>query len=229
MAIRAAAAKAERRRGRQAIINVSKIFRDLGIKGQRAEEVRYYLKALGFAYATERSDIQANRFWLYWWDVHPDKVLDPEKLRAFASGDKSFQNYKASGGGRNPLEDGPRERRFAGRTPAVLPDALCGPVEVRRVEEVPAPQPMEAVEISTPAEETVMAPSGDRIADLLAIIETLEAEKLVLEETLQRVGEEYKSEVDALREQIARLTEQLQAQASSAERADEVISRYLKK
>jgi hypothetical protein len=240
-AIRTAAATTERRTNHGlVIINVADILRSVGIKGRRAEEIRYYLKMLGLVKAVRQSDEKVGRFYLSWWEVSSDKPLDPRRLREWASGEHSFENYKAHNGRRDPLEDGSRERKFAGRVPAVLPDALVGPLIIRRVEAVtPRPEPVvvaveatlveEVAAVPAPAAAEVTVSSGDRVADLLEIIERLEHEKTDLEQALSQAAERHEAEMEILREQVQALTQQVQAYAASAERADAVIARYRSK
>lgn len=223
-AIRKASLTAERQTNQGlAIINVTDILRGIGIRGKRVDEVRYYLRMLGLAHAVRKSETKGDRCW--WWEVS-DKELDPDKLRKMASGERSYASYLLTEGRRDPLEDGVRERRFAGRVPAMLPDGLVSPVTVSHVSDK-IPKEEEVAVTAQPAEEVAAVSGGDRVADLLVIIETLERDKENLERALTQAAEAHAAEVGKLRGQVETLTAKLKEYEANGERADEVIARYL--
>jgi hypothetical protein len=228
-AIRKAARTAKHRTNHDlVVINVNRALQNIGIRGPRAEEIRYYLRQLGLAKAMGQSDIKAGRVYLWKWQVDLDTPLDDDRLQRLASGDSSYERHKAYGQGRNPLEDGARERTFAGDAPAVLPDHLVGPVVVTRVTTTQVRTEEAAVTTETTAtvrQET--SPSAtDPLAELLVIIDQLEADKRGLEARIEELTAAHADEVRGLNERIDTLTAQLNARRESVEKAQQVIARY---
>ncbi len=195
-------------------INGAETLREVGIRGRRAEEVRYYLRRLGLAKAMRVCDKSAG---LWWWQVD-GKGLDPARLRRMATGDHSYLHSKVHNGKGDPIEDGPRERRFAGATPAVLPADLCSPVTVRRVEPSVAAEP-ESVVVTEQAQSTSEV---DRIDALVGIIERLERESREVQDTVDRLERE-KGELQTA---VNELRAELEQRAVTTDRADAVIARY---
>jgi hypothetical protein len=199
------------------VISVTGALRSIGIKGQWAREIRYYLRNLGLAKAIRKCE-EDDKMW--WWEVS-DKSVNADALVALATGDDSFPNHLARQG-KTYVEDGARERAFAGRAPAVLPSSLCSPVTVRKIGE-----PKEGSATPPPAEP---APSTDQIAALVRIIKGLEAQLASLREshdaTVAKMNADHAAELDKLQRQIDELKE---AQASAAKvdsDAADVIARH---
>lgn len=216
--IQGAADKATRQTdtGRVAI-SVGSALKSVGIKGTWASEVRYYLRTLGFIKSIRECD--DHRLW--WWEIR-DGSVNSEALIALATGSDSYPNYLASKG-KTYVEDGVRERAFAGRTPAVLPSSLCGPVTVRRIGE-PGPQ---TAAVPPPAEPVA---STDQIAALVRIIQGLESQLESLKQshsaTVAKMTADHANELAELQRQIDELKE---AQATAAKvdaDAADVIARH---
>lgn len=206
-------AERETSQGRVAI-NGPEVLTAVGIRSNRAKEVRYYLAQFGLAKAVKPHEHISS---LWWWEVSR-QPLDTERLRRMASGERSYENHRAHT--RRPAlpEDGPRERAFAGRTPSVLPDYLCGPVTVRHVKPPVAaePEPVVATEQAQPISD------ADRIDALIGIIERLERESRELQDTVDRLEGE-KSELQTA---VNELRAELEQRAVTTDRADAVIARY---
>lgn len=164
-----------------ALVRGTSVLSELGLHGNRARIVRYYLKELNLAKTVDR--VASRKYDWYWWanviEFRPNVLRDRVKKDG-----QIWQPPKGVNPYRPWWEDTPLVRRFAGDTPAVLPDSLCGPVQVTKVKEVevmektvaepaPAPEPVQIDEekpVASPADVEKPTP----VRQLIAIIERLE-------------------------------------------------------
>lgn len=124
-ALRKAFEGAENATSRLAVFNATKVLEGVGLKGKRADEVRYYLREFGLARSTTQFEGDSH---LWWWEVSLSKELDREKLRKKAMGPRAYGGFRR----RAPLEDVSQTRRHAKGISPHLADELCGPVTVRK-------------------------------------------------------------------------------------------------
>lgn len=127
-------------------LNFTGVAKSIGLIRRDAKRARHYLRLLKLIKshgvcndATEPGDSERH---LYWWEVTTNVTIDPAALMELMSGEQSFEAEEARRIEKQARrEDGQHERRFAGDTPAVLPDDLCSPVTVRLVEEAATRRP----------------------------------------------------------------------------------------
>jgi len=177
--LQAAASKAKHRSGSLAVLNVTQMLRGAKFPKKRADEVRHYLKELGLAKATTRSEVDRH---LWWWEI-ASKPVDRERLKKKATGDHAY------GGFRRPpiLEETKTTRRYAGTAPARLGGDDVGLVVVKRTvvdstdsADSPSSVPevleveMQSLEVASPA--VVEGTSPVDFEELLKLAERLERE-----------------------------------------------------
>jgi hypothetical protein len=166
------------------VISGNGVMHALRLRGEAARTVRKVLRELGLAKAIKQ--VEGTEF-DWWWRVSDAETINPEAFsrvaRRLAAQGETYARA---------LEDRNTERRFAGSTPANLPDNLCSPVIISRAAGV------------------TQAPVGADPRQLLVeIIKTLEER---LEEALARVAtmqEEHDQEVQRLQEEIVHLRQNL--------------------
>jgi hypothetical protein len=108
-------------------LNLKRVLNEAGVAGDSAHRIRYYLKELSLI----RMSVQVlgkGRRHQWWWYVSNDQFV-PERLVEIANSDKAYRRIEVDP--RNNFEDTDSESLYAGNTPPVLPDELCGPVVIR--------------------------------------------------------------------------------------------------
>lgn len=226
--IQAAASRASRRNGEgHCVLNVAGVLKSLGMPRTKAKRARYYLKQLRLAVAVTEFNGPDQ---LWWWSVS-DKVLDPDALMELANGENSYEttvNQREERRARRD-EDGPHERRYAGATPAVLPNDMCGPVQVRHVAprsngssaRTPSPASMPGQPATKASSAKVLEVS--QVDQLLAIIANLERQ--LTDQAAEHASATRKLE-DTHARQLEDLRKQLADLRTSSNKAAEVIARY---
>jgi len=198
-------------------INATGVLKAIGISGETARRIRYYLKELGLIRSHTKCDDTDAQLW--WWTISDDPI-DSGKLRNLASGEHSFENNQE------------RQRRSRTGTPEASPvvvrkidDSQAAPVTsdatvdttvVRPAAAKPAP-PRERSSGQVVAAETRSA--DDPVEALLVIIGRLEGR-------LEEQTEIHRKELEAKDGEIVELREQLAARQAVDDRAAAVIARF---
>jgi uncharacterized protein YukE len=204
--LRTAFREAEKATPKLAVVNARGVLKAVNIKGQRADEVLYYLKQLGIAKAAQQED----RF-LWWWEVSFEKELDREKLRKKATGRDAFEGEDRSAPVEVSSQATPRtlaklgSRQPEGETPRPVNGVSFVPTVI-----FSAPEP--AVQPKPELSEPVVVSSGEQpeeppLKQLVALAEQLEADYAKSEEERQdllRKLEDQAQEFDRERSELMR-------------------------
>jgi hypothetical protein len=163
-------------------INGKAVLEEAGFSWARAKVVVHYLANLGLA------DIQrsvSTKTWI--WKITDKQIPgNATGLRRIILREGKTLYTLPSPANYRPEEDTKGVRRYARGTPSVLPDSLCGPIQVTKVnqeaeatmeetdvEPTPAPEPIQIDEekpVASPADVEKPTP----VRQLIAIIERLE-------------------------------------------------------